>query len=83
MSVSIDQEKDIDKWKAMVKEKDMKGIQLFAGDKSNEIGGPYKIKTIPRFILIGKDGKVVDANAPRPSTGETIRTALNNSLKQK
>lgn len=83
MSVSIDQEKDIDKWKAMVKEKDMKGVQLFAGDKSNEIGGPYKIKTIPRFILIGKDGKVVDANAPRPSTGETIRTALNNSLKQK
>lgn len=27
----------------------------------------YKINTIPRYILIGKDGKVINDDAPRPS----------------
>ena len=27
----------------------------------------YKITTIPRYMIIDKDGKVVNANAPRPS----------------
>ncbi|MGN0283013.1 MAG: hypothetical protein ACI4B3_12090 [Prevotella sp.] len=31
VSVSTDQSKDIDKWKAMVKERRMKGVQLYQG----------------------------------------------------
>ncbi|WP_158254416.1 TlpA disulfide reductase family protein [Tenacibaculum sp. SG-28] len=27
----------------------------------------YNIKTIPRYLLFGRDGKIIDANAPRPS----------------
>lgn len=81
MSVSIDQEKDIDKWKAMVKEKNMKGVQLFAGDRKDDISGPYKVKTIPRFMVVGKDGKIINSDAPRPSSGE-IRAVLNAALKR-
>ena len=81
MSVSIDAEKDIEKWKAMVKEKNMKGIQLFAGEHKADISDPYKINAIPRFMLVGKDGKMINSNAPRPSSDE-IRPVLNGALKR-
>ncbi|MFC4096401.1 TlpA family protein disulfide reductase [Euzebyella saccharophila] len=32
----------------------------------------YNIKTIPRYLLFGKDGKIIDENAPRPSEKELI-----------
>lgn len=81
MSVSIDQAKDIEKWKTMVKEKNMKGVQLFSGDRKQEISSAYKINAIPRFMIIGKDGKIVDSNAPRPSS-DKIRRVLNTELKK-
>jgi len=81
ISVSIDQEKDLDKWKAMVKEKNMKGVQLFAGDRKQDISGPYKVNAIPRFMIVGKDGKMITSQAPRPSSTE-IRTVLNDALKR-
>ena len=64
----------------MLKEKGMGGIQLFAGERSDEIMNPYKIKGIPRFMLFGKDGKVINADAPRPSSSE-IKTIINTALK--
>ncbi|MGN0283011.1 MAG: TlpA family protein disulfide reductase [Prevotella sp.] len=82
LSVSTDQTKDIDKWKTMVKEKGMKGVQLCTGDRMQEILQPYKIKGIPRFILIGKDFNIINPNAPRPSTGDEIRKLLNEALKK-
>lgn len=80
LSVSTDQSKDIDKWKAMVREKGMKGVQLCTGDKMQEILQPYKIKGIPRFMIIGKDFTIVNADAPRPSSGEEIRKLLDAAL---
>lgn len=55
-------------WKAMVADKELGGIQVFApkGWKSQFIRD-YKISGIPRFILIDPDGNIVDASAPRPS----------------
>jgi thiol-disulfide isomerase/thioredoxin len=55
-------------WRAMVKDKNLGGIQLFApqGWKSQFIID-YKINGIPRFILVDPDGNIVDASAPRPS----------------
>lgn len=32
----------------------------------------YNIKTIPRYLLFGKNGKIIDENAPRPSERELI-----------
>ena len=43
-------------------------------------GKAYNITGIPRFILIGKDGKVIYSKAPRPSSDE-IRAVLNDALK--
>ncbi|MDU1892894.1 MAG: TlpA disulfide reductase family protein [Dysgonomonas sp.] len=81
LGVSIDRSKDKDKWKTFLEKREMKGIQIFAGDKAQkELKDPYKIATIPRFILVGKDGKLISGDAPRPSSTE-IRLLLDSTLK--
>lgn len=71
VSVSIDQDKS--NWLAMVKNKNMGGVQLLAdADWSSKIINDYRISGIPRFILVGKEGEIIDANAPRPSSSDII-----------
>lgn len=70
LGVSIDSQKDYTKWKEFLIKEELVGVQLFAGDKAGEISKPYKITGIPRFILVGKDGKIISADAPRPSSSE-------------
>jgi len=65
ISVSVDTDKK--KWEKMVKEKEMKGVQLYAKGWETSITKDYYIKGIPRFILIDRDGNIINANAPRPS----------------
>lgn len=73
VSMSIDKASDHDKWKAMVAEKELKGIQLFAdNDWNSQFVQDYLIKGIPRFILIDTEGNIVNSNAPRPSDPELI-----------
>ncbi|MDR1502084.1 MAG: TlpA family protein disulfide reductase [Prevotella sp.] len=80
VGVNVDISKDIQKWKDFLEKEQLPGIQIFAGDKANaELMKPYKISGIPRFILIGKDGKLVMADAPRPSSPE-IKAALDSAL---
>lgn len=50
----------------MVKEKKMKGVQLFAKGWS-AITKDYLINSIPRFLLIDTEGRIINSNAPRPS----------------
>ncbi|PCI11958.1 MAG: thioredoxin [Flavobacteriaceae bacterium] len=81
VSMSIDDErshgsmeKAEELWRAMVADKDLKGIQIFApkGWQSEFVTG-FGIRGIPRFILIGPDGNVIDASAPRPSSESLIK----------
>jgi len=73
VSISIDTEKDYSKWREMVKEKGLIGIQLFADkDWESDFVTEYLIKGIPRFILIDPNGNIVNANAPRPSNSKLI-----------
>ena len=69
VSISVDTEKDYEKWKKMVVSKELGGIQLFA-DKNwtSDFIKAFGINAIPRFILIGPDGKVIKADAARPSS---------------
>jgi thiol-disulfide isomerase/thioredoxin len=82
LGISTDDVKDYDKWKKYLKENQMGGVQLFAGAGKDDIMKPYKITGIPRFLLFDRDGKIVSADAPRPSSSE-IRPLLDNLLLKK
>ncbi len=80
VSISIDDEGLHDAWRKMVTDKELGGIQLLADNNfKSKFVQDYKIRGIPRFILIDPDGNVVDANAPRPSSPKLIElfTSLN------
>lgn len=68
VSISVDEDKDHDKWKKFVSDKKLGGIQLFADKNWNsEFITAFGINSIPRFILIDPKGVVLNADAPRPS----------------
>lgn len=69
MSVSVDVEKDHQKWKDFVASEELGGVQLFASGWS-DIAKFYNIKGIPRFMVFDKKGNIVSADAPRPSSKE-------------
>ncbi len=77
--VSLSVDKNRDQWLSFVKQNSMAGIQLHnGGDRS--LSDAFDIKYIPRFILIGPDGKIVNNAALRPSSGEELVTYLNEQL---
>lgn len=64
LSISVDQDKQV--WNKMVQEKKLKGYQLYAG-RSDVLKDFYKVSGIPRFILIGKNGEIVESNCVSPN----------------
>jgi thiol-disulfide isomerase/thioredoxin len=80
VSISVDKEEVKDTWRQFVKDKELGGLQLFA-DKSfdSDFMNAYAINSIPRFILIDPDGKIINPEAPRPSFDKT-KTLLDQLL---
>lgn len=71
VSISVDKLNAYDTWKKMVKDLDLKGVQLFADNNfESDFITAYGINSIPRFILLDPEGNIVDANASRPSNPE-------------
>ena len=79
--VSISSDSDRDKWKKMVKDQKLGGVQLIKKlPTDSDFSNLFMINAIPRFIILDKDGKVFDANTTRPSDPAT--TELLDSLLQ-
>lgn len=74
VSISVDKKSDMKKWKKMVAENEMGGVQLFSGDTKDNLKftKDYLVKGLPRFILLDPQGKIITSNAPRPSDGERL-----------
>lgn len=68
VSISVDQDKE--KWSKMVSEQDMSGTQLYLGNESPFLEA-YQVEEIPRFILLDKEGKILDKEMQRPSSEYT------------
>ncbi|MEP3837703.1 MAG: TlpA disulfide reductase family protein [Algibacter sp.] len=80
VSVSIDVENAHEKWRNMVTDKELGGIQLLADAAwKSDFVQAYQISGIPRFILIDPNGNIEASNAPRPSSPDLIN--LFNDLK--
>jgi thiol-disulfide isomerase/thioredoxin len=72
MYVSVDEETE--KWQKYVKEHpELKGLHVNGyGDYREGFGKAYGIGGIPHYVLINKEGIVVESNAPRPSDERTV-----------
>jgi thiol-disulfide isomerase/thioredoxin len=79
LSVSVDEKKDLGKWKKFIADNQLGGVQLFAGGGSSLISRAYNIGGIPRFLLFDKNGKIIDVDAPRPSDAR-LKEVLNEYL---
>ncbi len=80
VSVSVDELKDHPKWKDMVNDKSLGGVQLYADNSwKSQFVKDYFINGIPRFILIDPKGNVVTPDAPRPSDPK-LRAMLDKEL---
>lgn len=65
MYISIDEKEE--PWRNYLSKNPMRGVHLFAGKGFQaEIMQYFKVWGIPRYIIIGKDNKIIDVNAPRP-----------------
>jgi len=65
--VSICYQDKFENWTKMVKEKELSGTQLFAEEGNDSFFKKYVIRRIPRFILLDKEGNIIDPDALRPS----------------
>ncbi|PWK18431.1 thiol-disulfide isomerase/thioredoxin [Arcicella aurantiaca] len=54
---------------------------LLANPSESIIPATFNISSIPRYILIDENGKVINEDAPRPSENERITEALDKILK--
>ena len=81
ISYSIDEMKDLAKWKEFVTAKKLGGVQLIgdAGFKS-PVCTAYTITAIPRFMVFDKSGRIVSVAAPRPSSPD-LKALLEKCLK--
>ena len=61
------------KWEQMVRSGAMCGVQLHLGPRSS-FQQAYNIKGIPRFILLDKEGRIINNDMSRPSSDDTVRT---------
>ena len=82
INLSIDYQRDKDKWKTLIKDQNLKGIQLIATqDWQSDFVSTYNVVKIPRAILIDQEGKIIDAYAPKPSQKSAVTKLFDTLIK--
>ena len=73
--ISIDN--DYDRWKSSVKKIDVDGYHFISpANQYNSVSDYFNVSGIPRYIIIGKDGQIVQNNAKRPSDSTLFNDLL-------
>lgn len=68
-------------WKAKISEMKLTGEHyLLSDDQYKVLARTFDISGLPHYVLINKNGKIADINAPRPSEKENLRKAINKYL---
>jgi thiol-disulfide isomerase/thioredoxin len=70
--ISISTDREFKKWDTYIKEKSIKGMQLYSGEKSDFVKF-YDIGALPRFILLNKEGQIISPDEIRPSNSELLK----------
>ncbi len=70
ITVSIDDVGSFDKWKKFLEERGYtSGINLIAFARKNPFCDDYGIMGVPKYFIIGKDGKFLSRDVPGPGDG--------------
>lgn len=65
------------KWESLISDLKIKGDPYLLSDSQyNILSDKFQITSIPRYILVNKEGKVVDQNVARPSFQGELNTDL-------
>ena len=73
--ISIDDK--IENWKKAIDDLKIDGEHgISPGGWSSEVCRKYGISSIPRYMIIGRDGKIIDENAPRPSDPDLLQRLI-------
>jgi len=76
--ISIAVNDKLNDWKIALEKDKPEWLQLY--DSDGIVSKLYMAYAIPKFILIDKKGKIVNFDAPRPSSGEKIELLLYQEL---
>ncbi|OKZ38928.1 MAG: alkyl hydroperoxide reductase [Odoribacter sp. 43_10] len=71
--IGIATDLDKDEWIKFIEEKALKGTQLIMDRKWISFMHSYDVATIPRYILLDKEGKIINLNMPRPSNPQCMK----------
>jgi peroxiredoxin len=78
--VSISNDPDLEMWKTYVKENKNIGTSLYTEKFwDSEIFKAYQVQGTPTYVLIDKEGKIIDPVAPKPSSSD-LKKLLNSVL---
>ncbi len=69
---SVDVADPINQWKSFVAKRHLTDLQLHTDSWNNAFLRRFMVDWIPRFIIIGKDGKIIDNNSIRPSNPKLV-----------
>lgn len=64
-------------WEVFLKDKKPKGIHLFAKNEHDAFFESYLVQGVPHFMLIDKEGNIINPDGPRPSR-KTTEAVLKN-----
>ena len=69
ITVSIDRKEDRDLWIRAIEKHNMQNMLNLYPDceEQSQFESDFQISSVPRYIIIGKDGNIVSAHAPAPS----------------
>ena len=72
LNVSTDLSRD--QWQCALEEEQLEGLNVWSPDSTTHSAWEaYLLVSLPRYVLIGRNGRIINGNAPRPSSGAVVR----------
>jgi thiol-disulfide isomerase/thioredoxin len=79
INISFDSEKD--KWEKLIEDYNILGLNLICkGNWEDVLKTNYYIQGIPKYVLINKNGEIIDSDAPSPGNETELTSLIDNYL---
>ena len=82
VGISIDRNEQKQQWLQMIRKEKLAGMQLL-DEGGAKFSHRYNVTSIPRFMLIDKQGRWMEIRCPRPEAKEELKRYLDAALEQK